>query len=41
MVMELGEEFSGRYPQQLIEKVGWDLEVDGPWGLELSESEIE
>mgnify|MGYP001219770910 CR=1 FL=1 len=41
MVMELGEEFSGRYPQVLIEKVGWDLEVDGPWGLELSESEIE
>lgn len=34
MVMELGEEFAGKVPQDLIEKVGYELELDGPWGLE-------
>lgn len=34
MVIELGEEFAGKVPQDLIEKVGYELERDGPWGLE-------
>lgn len=34
MVIELGEEFAGKVPQDLIEKVGYELELDGPWGLE-------
>jgi hypothetical protein len=35
LVLELSAEFSGRYPHDLIEKVGNDMELDqGPWGLE-------
>lgn len=34
MVIELGEEFAGKVPQELIERVGYELELDGPWGLE-------
>lgn len=34
MVTELGEEFAGKMPQDLIEKVGYELEREGPWGLE-------
>ena len=34
MVIELGEEFAGKVPQDLIERVGHELELDGPWGLE-------
>lgn len=34
MVTALGEEFAGKVPQDLIEKVGDKLEQDGPWGLE-------
>lgn len=34
MVMEIGEEFAGQFPQALIENVGNELELDGPWGLE-------
>ena len=41
MVIELGEEFAGQYPQELIEVVGQRLEADGPWGLELAEHELD
>ncbi|WP_432731273.1 hypothetical protein [Variovorax sp. W6] len=35
MAEELSEEFAGRYPDDLIERVGNELDVDeGPWGLE-------
>lgn len=35
MAEELAEEFSGQYPDDLILKVGNELDVDeGPWGLE-------
>lgn len=35
MAYELSEEFSGRFPDDLIQDVGNDLDVDqGPWGLE-------
>ena len=32
---ELEEQFGGRFPSEMIRKIGIDLEVDeGPWGLE-------
>ncbi len=35
MAEELSSEFAGQYPDDLIEKVGNDLDVDeGPWGLD-------
>jgi hypothetical protein len=35
MAEELKEEFLGQFPEDLIEKVGNDLDVDeGPWGIE-------
>lgn len=34
MVIALGEEFAGKVPQDLIERVGNELELEGPWGLE-------
>lgn len=35
MAEELGAEFEGRFPFELIQQVGNDLDVDeGPWGVE-------
>ncbi|MGJ7524571.1 hypothetical protein [Variovorax sp. GB1P17] len=35
MAEELSEEFAGRYPDDLIQRVGNELDADeGPWGLE-------
>lgn len=35
MAEELGVEFEGRFPLEIIQQVGNDLDVDeGPWGLE-------
>jgi len=35
MALELSEEFGGKFPDELIEQVGYDLDAsEGPWGLE-------